>query len=235
MTKHRFVLVLAATAVLIGCSPVVRAADPEQSALVDSCGDPLPTKALRRLGSIRLRTGFDGSRLAMSFSPDGRLIATSGGQNSVDLWHISTGKRLRGLHGGYGTVDSLAFSPNGAQLATGGHVTTRVFDACTSKLLYEFQRDKDVRFPDHLVTAVAFAPDSKTLASSSWDGTVSLWNSVTGQKLGTFRAHQRPVNALAFSPDGKTLATGSNDTIIRLWDVATRNRVRQLVGHLVLK
>ncbi|MGH3826119.1 MAG: caspase, EACC1-associated type, partial [Pseudonocardiaceae bacterium] len=74
------------------------------------------------------------------------------------------------------------------------------------------------------VTAVAFSPDGRTLATGSADHTVRLWN-VTDPAHPTplgppLRAHTDYVNAVAFSPDGRTLASGSGDKTVRLWNVA---------------
>jgi len=82
----------------------------------------------------------------------------------------------------------------------------------------------------HAVSAVAFSPDGRLLATGSWDTTARLWDAATGNHVRTLPGHERPVSAVAFSPDGRLLATGG-DTTARLWDAATGNHVRTLPGH----
>ena len=72
--------------------------------------------------------------------------------------------------------------------------------------------------PGSHVNGVAFSPDGKLLATANGDGTVGLWNPVTGQASGGFSGR----NAVAFSPDGKLLATAEVDGTVRRWDLATR-------------
>jgi WD40 repeat protein len=81
------------------------------------------------------------------------------------------------------------------------------------------------------VWSVAFSPDSKTLASGSWDETIKLWEVATGKEQATLKGHVGRVLSVAFSPDGKTLASGSGDSTIKLWDMVTGKNTATLKGH----
>ena len=81
------------------------------------------------------------------------------------------------------------------------------------------------------VQSVLFSPDGTTLASTSSDGTVKLWDVATKQNIATLQGHTDDVWSVSFSPDGTTLASGSWDNTVKLWDVATRTNIATLQGH----
>ncbi|KYG41272.1 hypothetical protein M433DRAFT_159236 [Acidomyces richmondensis BFW] len=81
------------------------------------------------------------------------------------------------------------------------------------------------------VTAVAFSPDCKTLASASLDRTVKLWEAASGKALRTLKGHSHEVTAVVFSPDGKTLASASEDRTVKLWEAGSGKVLWTLEGH----
>jgi WD40 repeat protein len=81
------------------------------------------------------------------------------------------------------------------------------------------------------VTAVAFSPDDRLLASGSADNTAKLWDTATGREVRTLGGHEARVTGVAFSPDGMRLATASNDQTVRLWNPTTGEELLCLKGH----
>jgi WD40 repeat protein len=81
------------------------------------------------------------------------------------------------------------------------------------------------------VNAVAFSPGGQRLASASDDGTVKLWEAVSGKEVLTLRGHGARVSAVAFSPDGQRLASASDDKTVKLWDASSGNELLTLRGH----
>jgi len=81
------------------------------------------------------------------------------------------------------------------------------------------------------VSATAFTPDSRILATASYDGTLKLWDTRSGEALRTLSGHQNLVLSLAVSPDGNMLASGGNDNTIKLWDVPADGPASSWPGH----
>jgi len=81
------------------------------------------------------------------------------------------------------------------------------------------------------VMAVTFSPDSRYLASASFDGTAIIWEAGSGRRLRSLVGHTDSVTAVAFGSDGGVLATGSFDGTAKLWEVATGDELMTLSGH----
>ncbi len=107
---------------------------------------------------------------SVAFSPDGKTLASGGGDNVIHLWDIGTGKRKMTLTGHTHWVFSLAFSPDGKTLASGSvDSDIRLWDPHTG------QHKRTLTGHSDWVRSIAFSSDGKTLVSGSDDGSVLLW------------------------------------------------------------
>jgi WD40 repeat protein/beta-lactamase regulating signal transducer with metallopeptidase domain len=164
--------------------------------------------------------------LAVAYSPDGRLLATSGEDSAIVVRDPSTGSVKARLEGHTDAVTCLAYSPDGSILASAGYDrTVRFWDASTGHALSTLQGHASWIF------ALAFAPDGKTLASAGSDKTVRLWDVAQARPKATLTGPNSSIRALAFAPDGKTLASAGSDRVATLWDLASLVPTASLKGH----
>jgi serine/threonine protein kinase len=81
------------------------------------------------------------------------------------------------------------------------------------------------------IHGVVYSPDGTRLASAGADGTVKVWDTITGRELRTLPGHTGDVYAVAYSPDARKLASAGHDKTVRMWDAATGQSIHKLEGH----
>src|SRR5262249_38595368 len=152
---------------------------------------------------LRTLEGHQHFITALSYSPDGKVLASGSGDRTIRLWDATTGKELHKLKCEVSTTPfSLSFSPDSKVLASVGHSALQLWDVTTGQELHH----KEVH--TGWVYSVSFAPDGRTVATaaaSGGDDTVRLWNGMSGKPLCRLE-HPGGAHSVVISPDGKTLA-----------------------------
>ena len=189
--------------------------------LLDLHGDPLPVGAVVRMGTVRWNHGA--KLAALYVAGDGKTVGSLGEDRLLKFWDPATGKVSRQyLSPGFIQM----FSPDGTLFAAsnqdGG---LRLHDAATGMELRAAPG-----------SAIAFAPDGKTLVTSAYDRTtrnysVNVIDTATGNVVRALSEQPVNVNSGAFSPDGNLLALGCGDGFIYLHEVATGKETGCCIGH----
>ncbi len=174
---------------------------------------------------------LDGPCSGLAFANDGRTLAASIGYGHITLWRMPDGTRLASYPSeqagpqpgtGFAATSDLGLAAYGT-----GSGQIRVMDLHDGKELWSAAASKQ------LITALAFSPDGKTLASAAGfaESDIRLWDAAPGKEIGRLEGHKSWVGSIVFWPDGKKLASASADQTIRTWDLPNRKCLDVLRGH----
>jgi WD40 repeat protein len=157
---------------------------------------------------------------SVAYSPDGKRLVVCM-SNGLQVWDAG----LAGDHEALAiqdTMGSVTFSPDGTQLAAISGSTAKLWDAATGRQL--------MVLPGHTgwVIDVAFSPDGKRLATTSFDQSARIWSITPGQETAIVPGDGLRV---AYSPDGKKLLTDAAGGKARLWNAETGAEVLSFAGH----
>ncbi len=165
----------------------------------------------------------DGLVTSVSFSGDGRLLATAHRYRGIAVWDVASQKLIHSwrVSGGHWRAEPRAALNLTGSLVAGGSLEGPI-------RLWNVQTGQEIRqLKGHQQTSidVAFHPDGHLLASTGDDSTIQLWDVATGQNLGVLRDHTDVVTRVVFSTDGKLMASGSLDKTVRFWDLQAQKQI----------
>lgn len=201
---------------------------------------------------IRTLDGHSSRVTALAFSPDGLKLASGSNDNAVLIWDVHTGQLATTLENTIQflevrsgqiapspqekprLVKSLAWSPDGAHLASGNFDgDVRIWHVRSGRVIRQLEGHSGA------VNSVGYSPDGTKLASGYSDATMRVWNVRSGQKVAVLEGHSGAVNSVCFFPDGMNLASGSEDGNIILWrtsdwtQLATLRAIRNASAGMV--
>jgi WD40 repeat protein len=158
-----------------------------------------------------------------TFTPDGKLLITSGYDGTVRVWDAKTYQALRALPGHTGKVGAVRVTPDGLHAITAGDSTLRIWR------LPDGKPEQTIDVSPARAYTVAIAPAGDRFVGGLSGGNAGLW-ALDGTRLATITHGGGPILTVAFSPDGQQIVTAGEDPRIRVWNADGTPR-RTLEGH----
>ena len=177
---------------------------------------------------VMFNTGHSDSIFSVSYSPDGKYVASGSHDSTVKIWEVETARCLKTLRGHTDGVQSVAYSPDGKYISSG---------ASDGKVkFWEVESGRCIQTDENAtgISCITYSPDGKDLAIAKFSsGMIQVKNLETGvfSFFEVQAIHKEFIRELCYSPDGKYLASGSEDKTIKIWDVQTKKCICTLEGH----
>jgi WD40 repeat protein len=171
----------------------------------------------------------------LSFSPDGKKIASAGKGKSVRIWDIRTGKLISKFYAHQDDIVRVNFHPDGKKLLTGSKDgTVKLWDSDRGlELLTLNPKNVGNKSSDKEAGAIqdtSFSPDGNLIVTAK-NTTIALWD-LQGNLLANAIAHDQELYSVKFHPDNKQLLTSGRDETVKLWQIQDQNRQIQFVRSL---
>ena len=163
---------------------------------------------------------------ALAYSPSGRMLAAANEEGEVYLWDVASGTLQNSMDSDLFQVYALIFSATEDQVFVGGNGGLHRLRLDDPVVLQRYKNNTNA-----VILGLALTSDQTLLAGGLTDNMIGLWDTASGEQIGTLNGHADWVRSVAFSPDGQLLASGGDDMTVRLWNVANRQEVQVLRDH----
>ena len=165
-------------------------------------------------GRVERMRGHEDVCIAVSISPDSRLIASGGYDLTVRIWDLETRQVISQLQGPSKDIYDLEFSPDGSLLAAcSKDKSTRIYGLKEEKLLHLLKGHSD------LVMEAEFSPDGNYLVTGSADQSIILWDVLTGERIHQFLDNDATIMDLVFHPNGQSFYSIGYTGNLSRWEV----------------
>jgi WD40 repeat protein len=187
-------------------------------------------------GKVAQTGTLDYRVLTAAMSNDGKVLATAGESDVIQLWDVASGKPTTKLTDKMDWTHCVAFSADGKQLLSGDYLgVVRLWDVAGAKKIRDLPAPPvpaSKMTPDPVAaTCVAFAPDGKTVVVGISDGPIHFINLADGKIARTLVGHTSTVTGIVFHPTGTLMATCGKDRTVKLWNPAAPAPLKSLDGH----
>lgn len=170
--------------------------------------------------------GHEGWIHSVSFSPDGKYLATASDDQSAKVWNASSGK-LQWEHAATTAVTAIVWSADGKQLVMGNwRGVVQMHEAQAGKLLHQWQAHREN------ITGLAISSDGLQLATASGDDTCKIWDVATRQCVLTIeQENEYDATCVAFSPDRQFVVVGDGENLLKLYRIRSGELLLTFAGH----
>jgi serine/threonine protein kinase len=156
---------------------------------------------------------------ALSWSPDGKEIASGGEDGKIELWDVAANQQMTVLNANFSEVNTLAWSPNSQYLAAAGDGGNVIIWQANGEFVTNYS------ISSASINALSWSDDDTHIALASSDGAVRLVDVLASGNSTTYQADSEPVTTVAWSPDGRYVAFGGGDQTVQVWDSRTGKAV----------
>ncbi len=174
--------------------------------------DPATGQTIKELGGCADKVH------SVAFSPDGKMLAASGGPPSqmgeIVIWNVPGGDLVRRINGHADFIYSISWSPDNKNIASASYdKLAKIWDITSGAEVKTLKDHADA------VYAIAYNPAGTLIATGSADRSVKVWDVASGKRIYTLAGHTDTVFSLAWNVAGNQLTSAGADKVLRTWNV----------------